>query len=75
MVTSRLYFSLPGLRDKRLDVLPEAEALLLDICPRIDGQAAAIATLRGRLPLALRLAATAVKEKQNLVSEGYVRRL
>jgi len=77
LVTSRLQFTLPGLREKRLDVLPpeKAEALLLEICSRIDGQAGAVATLCGRLPLALRLAAAALKEKVNLAPEDYVRRL
>lgn len=77
LVTSRLHFTLPGLREKRLDVLSaaQAEALLLKICSRINEQAGTVARLCGRLPLALRLAATALKEKENLDPADYVQRL
>ena len=77
LVTSRLHFTLPGLHEKRLDVLPaaKAEALLLEICSRIDGQAGAIAELCGYLPLALRLAAAALKEKENLAPADYIQQL
>ncbi len=41
LVTSRKYFTLPGLQPIRLDVMSEADArgFLLKLCPRIDGHA------------------------------------
>jgi tetratricopeptide (TPR) repeat protein len=77
LVTSRQHFTLPGLVAKDLDTLApdEARALLLKIAPRIGKQADTIATLCGRLPLALRLAASALAERPNLSAADYVRRL
>ena len=47
IVTSRVFFTLPGLQPLRLDVLPEIEAvdLLLKLCPRIGECASEIAQL------------------------------
>ncbi len=68
LVTSRRHFVLPGMDTIRLDMLPGADArkLLLTICPRIRGHADKIAKLCGRLPLALRIAASALAEHIDL---------
>ena len=77
LVTSRQHFTVPGLVAKNLDTLSAADArdLLLTIAPRIDTQADEIAALCGHLPLALRLAATALVKYRNLSAADYVRRL
>ncbi len=77
LVTSRQHFTVPGLAAKNLDTLSAADArdLLLTIAPRIETQADEIATLCGHLPLALRLAATAIVKYRNLPATDYVRRL
>ena len=77
LVTSRQHFTVPGLTAKNLDTLSAADArnLLLTIAPRIETQADEIAALCGHLPLALRLAATAMVKYRNLSPADYVRRL
>jgi tetratricopeptide (TPR) repeat protein len=77
LVTSRQHFTVPGLTAKNLDTLSAADArdLLLTIAPRIETQADEIAALCGHLPLALRLAATAMVKYRNLTAADYVRRL
>jgi len=77
LVTSRKKFALPGLLEKDLDVLPleDAKNLLLDIAQRIGDYAEELAKLCGCLPIALRNAACALKEKPNLSLEGYIKRL
>jgi len=77
LVTSRQHFTVPGLAAKNLDTLSAADArdLLLSIAPRIGTQADEIAALCGHLPLALRLAATAMMKYRNLSPADYVRRL
>src|ERR671927_349344 len=77
LVTSRQHFTVPGLAAKNLDTLSAADArdLLLTIAPRIETQADEIAALCGHLPLALRLAATAIMKYRNLRAADYVRRL
>jgi tetratricopeptide (TPR) repeat protein len=77
LVTSRQHFTVPGLAAKKLDTLSAADArdLLLTIAPRIDTHADEIAVLCGYLPLALRLAATAMVKYRNLSPADYVRRL
>ncbi|MCA1615869.1 MAG: tetratricopeptide repeat protein [Acidobacteria bacterium] len=77
LVTSRQHFHLPGLYAKDLDTLPpaDARALLLKIAPRIDERADEIARLCGHLPLALRLAASALAERKDLSAADYARRL
>lgn len=77
IVTSRQRFTLPGLYEKDLDALPAADAreLLLRIAKRIGDHADEIAKLCGRLPLALRIAASALAERKNLSPADYVRRL
>jgi tetratricopeptide (TPR) repeat protein len=77
LVTSRFHFTLPGLIVRDLDELPDADAcnLLLRIAPRIGSTADGIARLCGRLPLALRLAGSALAERMNLSPADYARRL
>jgi tetratricopeptide (TPR) repeat protein len=77
LVTSRQHFTLPGLFAKKLDTLSpeESRELLLKIAPRIGQSADEIAKLCGYLPLALRLAASALAERINLSPTDYVRRL
>ncbi|MCP3960403.1 MAG: hypothetical protein GY719_21370 [bacterium] len=77
LVTSRKRFALPGLHRLDLDALsPEAaQELLLSLAPRLGAEAARIAKLLGRLPLALRLAGSAFAERPDLEPGEYVRRL
>jgi tetratricopeptide (TPR) repeat protein len=77
LVTSRLHFVLDDVQVKNLETLPpdKAEELLLKIAPRIGGEAQGIARLCGYLPQALRLAATALAERVNMVPLDYWQRL
>ena len=77
LITSRFHFVVPGMLAMNLDTLPpaDAKALLIGIAPRIDGEANAIADLCGYLPLALRLAATALAERVDLSPADYRQRL
>ncbi|HEY0173109.1 MAG TPA: tetratricopeptide repeat protein [Pyrinomonadaceae bacterium] len=77
LVTSRQHFTLAGLSALDLETLPpeDARQLLLKIAPRIGERADEIARLCGHLPLALRLAASALAERANLSPADYVRRL
>ncbi len=77
LVTSRQRFALPKLHRLDLDALtPEAaQELLLSLAPRLGKDAARIAELLGRLPLALRLAGSAFAERPDLEPGEYVRRL
>src|SRR6185295_16359914 len=77
LVTSRFHFTLPGLVAQDLDELPEDDAhnLLLRITPRIGSAADEIARLCGHLPLALRLAGSALAERLELLPTDYARRL
>ncbi len=77
LVTSRWHFALPGLYAKNLDTLPPEDAckLLVAIAPRINGQAVEIARLCGFLPLALRLAGSAVASRPDLAPAEYAGRL
>ncbi len=77
LITSRNKFALPGLKEKDLDVLPleDAKKLLLEIAGRIGDHAGELAKLCGCLPIALRNAAYALKEKPNIRVSDYVNRL
>ncbi|HMX28551.1 MAG TPA: NB-ARC domain-containing protein, partial [Blastocatellia bacterium] len=80
IVTSRQHLStgaLPGMFASRLDSLPaaEAEELLRRLLPQIGDDATRIAELCGHLPLALRLAASALTQNPNLSVDDYARRL
>ncbi len=75
LVTSRFRFALPGLVDRDLDDMPEKDAkyLLLRIAPRIGNAADEIARLCGCLPLALRLAGSALSERPDLSAAEFIR--
>jgi tetratricopeptide (TPR) repeat protein/predicted phosphodiesterase len=77
LITSRIKFTLPGLAEKDLDILPLGEAceLLVEIAPRIEGRAEGLAETCGRLPLALRNAASVLAERKDLSVPEYERRL
>jgi tetratricopeptide (TPR) repeat protein len=77
LVTSRVHFVLPGMTALNLDEMPEEDAhnLLLTIAPRIASDSEEIARLCGRLPLALRLAGSAIAERPSLSPSGYLKRL
>ncbi|MCD4673098.1 MAG: tetratricopeptide repeat protein [Anaerolineaceae bacterium] len=68
LVTTRKHFTLPGLHELDLNTMSEEEAVKLigKITPRVGQEAAAIAKACGYLPLALRLAASALREQANL---------
>ena len=77
LVTSRFHFALPGMVDRDLEEMSETEArdLLAKIAPRVGDAADEIARLCGGLPLALRLAGSALSERRSLSPVEYVRRL
>jgi len=78
LVTSRFHFALSGSTALDLDELPEddARALLTRLAPRLQAaEADEIARLGGRLPLALRLAGSALAERPDLSPADYGRRL
>ena len=77
LVTSRQKFALPGWISKDLDILSPEDSrdLLLLIAPRIGDFAEAIAKRCGYLPLALRLAGSALRERINITAEDYLGRL
>jgi hypothetical protein len=77
LITSRIKFTLPGLKETDLDVLPtdKARELLIGIAERIGDRAEDLAKLCGYLPLALRNAASALAERRDLVVGEYERLL
>jgi tetratricopeptide (TPR) repeat protein/predicted phosphodiesterase len=77
LITSRNKFTLPGLKERDLDVLPsdKARELLLEISPRIGSSADSLADMCGCLPLALRNAASALAERKDIDVREYERRL
>jgi tetratricopeptide (TPR) repeat protein len=77
LITSRRHFSLPGMFAKNLETMRHAEAreLLLRIAPRASEEADRLAKLCGYLPLALRLAASALAERPDIKPADYLRRL
>jgi tetratricopeptide (TPR) repeat protein len=77
IVTSRDLVTLPGIFSKQLESLSPSEArdFLMRIVPRIDGQAAKVAELCEHLPLALRLAASALLISADLKVSDYVQRM
>jgi TIR domain/NB-ARC domain len=77
LTASRFHFALPGSTDLDLGGMPEEDArrLLLKIAPRIKNKVDTIAALCGRLPLALRLAGSALAERKDLTPSEYIRRL
>jgi tetratricopeptide (TPR) repeat protein len=77
IVTSRDRIALPAMFSKELGKLSPSESrdFLLRIVPRIDGQAARVAELCEHLPLALRLAASALLISADLKIADYVQRM
>jgi len=77
LVTSRQRFTLPGMQAINLDTLPPADAhnFLLRIAGRIGDCADEMARLCGYLPLALRLAGSALARQEDLRPVEYLRRL
>ena len=77
LVTSRQHFALPGLDVVNLGVMepPEARALLLKIAPHIGPEVDALAETCGRLPLALRLAASFLAVNEHIAPADYLRQL
>jgi len=77
LVTSRQHFTLPGMRAINLDTLPPPDArnFLLRIAGRIGDCADEMARLCGYLPLALRLAGSALARQEDLRPAEYLRRL
>ncbi len=78
LVTSRRRFSLPGLTELDLDTLPEGDAvrLLKAIAGKKVGKfGKALARLCGYLPLALRAAASLLRQRPDLTAEALCRRL
>jgi len=78
LVTSRGHFGLPGMERLDLDIMSpkEARALIRVIAPGVKaGEADEIAKLCDYLPLAIRLAAGALAEREDLPPAQYARRL
>ena len=78
LVTARNIFALPGCLSTNLDVLPEGKAmdLVREICERVsEAQARQIAFLCGRLPLALRAAASLLAVERDRDVAGYIKDL
>jgi hypothetical protein len=77
LVTSREWFSLPGLVPTSLDRLPlnDAASFLLKICPRIGKLADELSHLCGCLPLAIRAVGAALATHVDLSPAEYTERL
>ena len=77
IVTSRSHFILPGMDGLNLEALPEEDAikLLLEIAPRIGKAAPEIVDLCCRIPLALRVVASLMRERMDLTVEKILKRL
>lgn len=73
IVTSRQHLSLPGLFLRTLAELTESEAeeLLRRLVPRIGEHAEQIARQCGYLPMALRIAASALAQRPELTASSY----
>lgn len=77
LVTSRAIFQIEGVAPVHLNKmdLSDAKDLLLKLCERIGDRAQEIAELCGELPLALRIAAGYLAERENVNVERYAARL
>jgi len=77
IVTSREKFTLPGLIEKDLNIMPspDACALLLKIASRIGDHAEELARLCGYLPLALRAASSLLANELDLSIAEYLKEL
>lgn len=74
LVTSRKHFVLPGLKPLNLDILrlEDAVALLQSICPRLGEEAEELAEISGCYPLALRVSASALANREDLATRCYL---
>ncbi len=77
LITSRFHFVVPGLEVLDLGPMPEEEArlFLAELSSRAVDVADDLLRLTGRLPLALRLAGSALATRTNLEPAAYVGRL
>jgi predicted ATPase len=77
LVTSRWTFGVPGLRQRRVDVMgqEEAKAFLLELCPRVGDQAAELAKACAYLPLALRIAGSFLQVNSEWSIDSYLNQL
>lgn len=78
LVTSRRHFHLPGMAACDLDTLPPTNgvALLRKIAPRLgEPDAGSLARACGYLPLALRLAGSALARRKDLSVQRYLKQL
>jgi len=77
IVTTRFSVEVPGSVTWELGCLEPgaAEQMVRDICPRLGPDAPELAWRCGRLPLALRVAATFLKRRPCLAVEDYLERL
>jgi tetratricopeptide (TPR) repeat protein len=74
LVTSREHIVLSGMETIDVNEMAPTEArdLLIEICPRIGADADELAELCGYLPLALRLAASALKKRETMQVNDYL---
>ncbi|HKI52972.1 MAG TPA: NB-ARC domain-containing protein, partial [Anaerolineales bacterium] len=77
LMTSRWTFTLPGLENRRVDVMNEEEAkiFLLNISSRIADKAAELAAVCAYLPLALRIAGSYLTVNNHLSVDKYLNEL
>lgn len=77
MVTSRQHVALPGMLVRKVETLSpnESHALLLKIAPDAGEEASEIGALCGRLPLALRAAASLIAVTEDLDPSEYTQEL
>ena len=77
LVTSRWTFNVSGLKNRRVDVMGEDEAVmfLLELCPHIAEKALELAKTCGYLPLALRIAGSYLRVNDHLSVETYLNEL
>ena len=77
VITSRQKLTLPGMHTTMVPPLKREDAcdLLLKIAPRIGSHAGKIAELCGGLPMALRLAAGAIAERDDIKVEEFIESL
>jgi len=74
LVTSRWTFPVSGLKNHKVGVMDETEAqnFLLELCPRIDANAADLAKACAYLPLALRIAGSFLQINVNWKVDKYI---